>query len=342
MTRSLSSSGSVSAMAPPDFMNVEAQTPLRAHYVAAGVGCEFSTNAQSLLSAANESFFPVKSPPARIGFRVRIWSDESLGSAPPWPNPYARGLDHLVFVGLDPDSSMLIDLETKRVIGRFSSRLAADQAHVNAVVFPIMLSILSSSIGVVELHCACVSREGQGFLLFGPSGSGKSTLSVALSRCGFGFLSDDRTYCSQADDRLSLWGIHTQLKLRRDAENWFRELKGFPPNELHKGETVFRFQPEVPLGLERIRRCEPACLVFLERSDTHNVEITSMASPEAAELMVRDLIAASPDVLESSLQTIRSLSELPCWHLRYGNHPTMVAKELAEYLPRLPLLKVSV
>ena len=192
-------------MTPPDFMNIEARTPVCTHYQVAGVVCELSTNAESLVNAANDSFFPLKSRPAAVDFRVRIWADESLESATPWPKPYARGLDHLVFVGLDAGSSMVIDLADRRVIGRFSSKLATDDLYLRSVVFPMMLSILSSSLGVVELHCACVAKEGKGFLLFGPSGSGKSTLSVALARCGFGFLSDDRTYCSRADDRLLLW-----------------------------------------------------------------------------------------------------------------------------------------
>ena len=330
-------------MAPPDFMNIKARTPVCTHYQVAGVVCELSTNAESLVNAANDSFFPLKSRPPAVDFRVRIWADESLESATPWPKPYARGLDHLVFVGLDAGSSMLIDLADRRVIGRFSSKLAADHLYVRSVVFPMMLSILSSSLGVVELHCACVAKEGKGVLLFGPSGSGKSTLSVALARCGFGFLSDDRTYCSRADDRLLLWGIHAQLKLRCDADAWFPELKGHAPNEIHKRETVFRFQPEVPLRLERIRRCEPSCLIFLERSETCDIQITRIASREAADLLGRDLIAESPDILESSLQTIGSLTELPCWLLRYGKHPMTVAKELAEHFTKpTSVFKVSV
>src|SRR5215475_13396128 len=222
-------------MAPPDFMNIEARTPVCTHYQVAGVVCELSTNAESLVNAANDSFVLLKSRPASIDFRVRIWADERLESATPWPKPYVRGLDHLVFVGLDAGSSMLIDLADRRVIGRFSSRLAADHLYVRSVVFPMMLSILSSSIGVVELHCACVVKDGKGFLLFGASGSGKSTLSVALARCGFGFLSDDRTYCSRAEEGLCLWGIQTHLKLRGDAGVWFPELKTSGPNEIHKG-----------------------------------------------------------------------------------------------------------
>jgi hypothetical protein len=330
-------------VAPSDFMNLEAQTPLYANYLAAGVVCQVSTNAESLLDAANESFFRMTSPPERVGFRVKIWSDQSLESELPWPKPYARGLDHLVFVGFDPVSSLLIDVDARRVAGRFSSRLAADQEQVRSIVFPIMLSVLSSSIGVLELHCACVANEGQGLLLFGPSGSGKSTLSVALARSGFGFLSDDRTYCSRADGRFSLWGIHPQLKLRRDAGTWLPELKGFAPNEIHKGEAVFRFQPEAPLGLKRIRRCEPSCLIFLERRDTRSTEITKIASSEAAKRLATDLIAEFPEVLESSLQKIRYLTELPCWLLRYGKDPTTVAGEVAEHFNMLtPASKVGI
>lgn len=94
---------------------------------------------------------------------------------------------------------MLIDLKSRRAIGRFSPEMARDASYWKRIVFPIWMGIAGPSVGVAILHCACVVKEGQGILLAGNSGSGKSTLAVAMARAGFDFLSDDWTYFSDWD-----------------------------------------------------------------------------------------------------------------------------------------------
>jgi hypothetical protein len=41
------------------------------------------------------------------------------------------------------------------------------------------------------IHAGAVAREGQAILIGGPAGAGKSTLTLALTRLGYGFMSDD-------------------------------------------------------------------------------------------------------------------------------------------------------
>jgi hypothetical protein len=320
-----------------DFLLKAAETPICRYYVCCGAVCRLSTNSELLVNAAAESFLRLNSPDTRVDFTIRILVDETLKPRGPWPKPYVRGLDDLVFAGFEPASSILIDLRSHQVIGRLSAGMVADQNYVKSVVFPMMFSIISSSIGVAELHCACVVKHGNGFLLAGPSGSGKSTLSVALARSGFGFLSDDRSYCSQRDGRLFVWGLRTPLKLRRDATNWFEELQKHEPADLHNGEAVFRLEPESPLGLKRAWFCEPCCLVFLERREKPGLRMTGMSSVNAADLLEQELRADSPERIETVLTTIRKLSALPCWSLQHGEQPQKVARELVRHFAEMPL-----
>lgn len=81
----------------------------------------------------------------------------------------------------------------------------------------------------------------------GAGRSGKSTLAVALAQEGFGFLSDDRTFCSWKKDKLSAWGLATTLKLRSDAGKHFRELQAKQPKYLPNGERGFRLDVIVSL-----------------------------------------------------------------------------------------------
>src|SRR5215469_10360910 len=188
-------------MQSQDFLHQSAPTPLRKHFDTAGAVFSFSTNCEQMLEAARASFVIVEQP-GPVDFSVRFWTDDALLSRPPWPNPYVRGLGHLVFAGFDGASSMLVDLQSRRVIGRFSAAMAADTAHWRMVIFPVLLSIVAGAVGLVELHASCVARDQQGLLLLGPSRSGKSTLAMALTQAGFGLLSDDRTFCSLTREEL--------------------------------------------------------------------------------------------------------------------------------------------
>ena len=318
-------------MSAGDFLCKDAQTPLCEYYTAAGAVCSFSTNCEALLEAARESFLPVEAPPASVDFSIRFWVDSANPSQPPWPKPYVRGLDHLAFAGFDSGSSMLADLRTRRVIGRFSAGMAADRAYWKTVILPMLLSILGGSVGITELHCACVAKDEDGLLLAGPSGSGKSTLALALSEIGFGFLSDDRTYCSREDDRVLAWGLPTRLKLRREAGVWFRQLRDRQPTEVQKGEPVYWLDPEHALGLERVRRCQPSALIFLERLDVSEFQLTRMSPGDAMNRLDKDLIAELPDALAKQSEMIAKLVEIPCWLLKYGGEPLSIARKIADH-----------
>jgi hypothetical protein len=321
-------------MSAGDFLCKDAQTPLCEHYMAAGAVCSFSTNCEALLEAARESFLPVEEPPVSVDFSIRFWVDGAEPARPPWPKPHVRGLGHLAFAAFDSGSSMLADLRTRRVIGRFSAGIAADRAYWKTAILPMLLSILGGSVGITELHCACVAKDEKGLLLAGPSGSGKSTLALALSQTGFGFLSDDRTYCSLGHDRVLAWGLPTRLKLRREAGAWFRQLRDRQPTEVQNGELVFWLEPEHALGLQRVRRCQPTEVIFLEQLEASKFQLTQVSSVEAMNRLDRDLMAEFPEAVARQSKTIAKLVEIPCWLLQYGGEPLTIARKIADHFER--------
>src|SRR5579864_3795092 len=104
-------------MASGDFLCKNAETPLREHYLAAGAHCSLSTNCEALLAVARECFLRIGPPASPVEFSMRFWVDAASPAQPPWPKPYVRGLDHLVFAGFDTGSSMLINLHSRHLIG---------------------------------------------------------------------------------------------------------------------------------------------------------------------------------------------------------------------------------
>jgi len=316
-----------------DFLRKNAQTPLREHFIAAGAICSFSTNSEALLQAARDCFLPVASAAPFADFSVRFWVDDASPAQPPWPKPYVRGLDHLVFAGFDAGSSMLADLRSRRVIGRFSAQMAADSAHWKTIIFPILLTIVTPSVGVAELHCACVAKGEGGLLLAGPSGSGKSSQAVALSQRGFRFLSDDRTFCSSAGE-LVAWGLPTPLKLRAESGQWFPQL-GDRPNGTQKGEPVFWLDPEDALGIQRAQRCQPRALIFLDRMQDTQFNLSRLSSVAAMSRLQTDLMAALPDESKKQSETLASLVALPCWLLQYCGSPQAIAQNICDHFEQI-------
>ena len=322
--------GTVAGMSTGDFLKKEAETPLAEVFIAAGARCEIRTNSELILAAARDSFLPVDSRQGTIDLRMRFWVDPEIRSQRPWPKPYLRGLDHLVFAGFENGSSMLADLRTARVIGRFSPDMAADQTFWKTVIFPMLFSIVGGSLGIAELHCACVSKDGGALLLAGPSGAGKSSLSYALARAGFGFLSDDRTFCFENAGGIFAWGLPTHLKLRHEGRNWFPALEVRDPTHREKGEWVYRLEPERDLALERVRCCRPAAIIFLERQETSSFALTPELSREAAQRLEEELVPELPDAASKRAATIARLVEVPSWRLRYGGRPQEVAQKIKE------------
>jgi len=317
---------------PADFFRRDAQTPLHRRFLAAGAVCAVHTNCEQILEAAHQAFLPLQSDARDTDFSLRLWVDSQSSSQPPWPKPFVRGLDHLVFASFDSDSSMLVDLRKRRVAGRFSPNMGADRNYWQAVIFPMLMSIVAASVGIVELHCACVVKNNTGYLLAGPSRSGKSTLVMALARAGFAFLSDDRTFCSAGKEGLSAWGVVPSVKLRHEAQIWFDELAQREPTDLQDGESILRFDPESQLGLKRAKFCEPGSLIFLDRREGPQFCMQAMSPRDAAQRLDQELMAESPGLMENQRKVIHRLVAIPCWQLRYWGDPGVIASRLARHL----------
>jgi hypothetical protein len=316
-------------MTSQDFLHKSAETHLCERYMVAGAVCTLVTNSEHLLGAARKSLPAVNVPLASADFSLRFWVDNSDVAQPPWPKPYVRGSEHLVFLGFDEKSSMLADLGGRRVIGRFSAAMASDTKHWGTVIFPMLFSVLSGSLGLVELHAACVTRDQHGLVLIGPSRSGKSTLAMALIASGFRFLSDDRVFCSLKQDNLLAWGLPKPLKLRREAATWFDEFRDREPTDIQNGERVFHHEPDRQFRGERSSECEPRALVFLERQQSSCFEIARMRRSEARTRIEMELMAEAPEALEKQAETIDHLLGLPLWRLRYGGRPQAIAEQIA-------------
>jgi len=309
-----------------DFFRTDARTTLCEHFIAAGTVCSLSTNSESLLQAARETFVAVASPEDPTEISIRLWVEDADSPGQPWPKPYVRGLGHLVFAGFDARSSLLANLHTLRVIGRFSSAMAANKTYWRTVIFPVLMSIVCGSVGVIELHASCVAKNGLGLILAGPSRSGKSTLALALAQQGFQLLSDDRTFCSLRRGELWAWGLPRPLKLRREAASWFDELRAQEPNAIQNGERVFHHE----LKGRSVTHCRPRMFVFLERCDEHGISIAELEKGASKCRIEKELLPETSAAMQRQGSIVEELLSLSPYLLRYGGTPKEIASQLAE------------
>ncbi|MBV9179954.1 MAG: hypothetical protein JO356_01465 [Acidobacteria bacterium] len=308
-----------------DFLRKNARTPHIGYFAGAGGIYRVATNCPEILTALGTTFSPVGNGSYAPVVGMRFWVDPETAAAPPWPRPYIRGWDNLIYASFAPGNFAIIDLHGRRISGRFTPEMASDIRHWSRVILPMMLSLMAGAMGIIELHCACLADGERGLLLSGQTRSGKSTLALALASLGLGFLSDDRILCWREGSKLRAWTALTDLKLRPEALRWFKHWGQSRTAGIEDHDNELRLEPESLSGITRPRHCRPAAIFFLEPSDSVQLELTEISRTEAEARLESGLLAESAQIAEQQSNLLSMLSRLSLYKVRYGADPWKVA-----------------
>ena len=310
----------------------EEQLPLRADLCMVGTRCELSTNSAGILSSLSRWEAPAAAERS-YSFELNVMVD-SEAKRDRSATPHFRGLHHLVFGSFGVTESFVFDLLRRKVSAVVAEETAKDEGFWNTLLLPTALGLLGATIGVVPLHCACLDKDGEGLLLAGDSGTGKSTLAVALSRCGFGIVSDGWTYLGKSGNVLTAYGISAPVKLLPDAARHFPELRDFDAAKASNGEMAFEVDAARAFGAEVRSESRPRWLIFLERVDAPGCEIVPF-SGEAAQTFFENNAERLPTQLKEAAKAraalIETLSATDCWLARYGGPPHRAAEALRRF-----------
>ena len=309
-----------------DFLHTNANTPCFENFRGPGRTYRVATNSTEILAALRMTFAPAEKIGSRPAFRMRFWVDTNTRVGPPWPRPYIRGWDDLIYASFAPGNFGVIDLDSHRIVARFSPEMASDTSHWNRVILPMLMSIIAGATGAVELHSACVAIGERGLLLSGPTGSGKSTLAMALASLGCRFLCDDRILCWSEGRQFWAWTPRTDLKLRREAMAWFTHLNRSQASAIEVQQGALRVLPESVPGITRLRSCQPSALLFLEPTSAVRFELAGVSRQEAESRLTCGLLAESAKFAQQQYRLIQRLGRLPCYKVRYGGDPWTVAE----------------
>jgi hypothetical protein len=306
----------------------------RTDFSLGGVRCRLSTNSYQVLQHSIPWQGASQNPDAKT-FEMDILEDSSMDS-PAESRTHFRGVRHLVFAMLQPNSFVAYDLLRKQVRGVVSSAAARDHTFWKTQLLPITVGILGTTLGVAPLHCACLTRNGDGLLLAGLSGAGKSTLTAALARRGFGVVSDDWTYISHKRGGLIADGLSAPIKLLPDTARFFPELREFAPHKTMNGEMAYEIEPDKLHPAAKFASCSPKWIFFLERNSTPGCRFVPCTSAHTrhffksnAERLPEELPAAQ----KTRSEIIDRLSEYPAWIVRSGDDPHGTAEAIEQFLP---------
>lgn len=308
-------------------------TPFVARLLVAGSVWRVESNSREILVAMTAVFQPAVTEDCEPDLSVSFFVDPDHRGQPPW-QPYFRCLNHLVFASYGSGGAMLVDLDRRRVIGSFSPRMAEDWVQWNRVVLPVLLGIVSASIGITPLHSACLVKDEKGLVLVGESGTGKSTLALSLALSGFAYLSDDWTYLSRDGSNIRAWGLPTAVKLLPDAVRFFPQLKQVDARISLNGELALEVDPVEAFGVRRALSCRPRWLLFLERREGSGAVFERIGDADAT-ARCGSLLEILPPPLsalrEFQLGTIQALVQQECWVVRHGLTLEGITERLVEF-----------
>lgn len=307
--------------------------PFQTDFPIAGTKCLLSTNSHEVLqTVANWRRSETHSDTP--SFRMEIIVDPSLNHASE-RLAYFRGLGHIVFAMLPPHNFLAYDLLRKRVHAALSIAAACNHSFWNSLLLPITIGVLGTTVGVVPIHCACLERNGNGFLLAGVSGRGKSTLAAALAQLGFPFISDDWTYISRQQCGLIAHGLSSPLKLLPDAARFFPDLLAFAPRTALNGELAYEIDPAKWTGLVSKTACRPRRIFFLERTSSRGSQVVPCRPEYVREFFEKNAERLPDELVEAKAfrsRIIQALSTCPSWIFRSGESPQLTARALDNFL----------
>jgi hypothetical protein len=298
----------------------------------AGAGCDLSTNSVELVCVLEN----LSAPNNSVGenqFTMRIAVDETSPEVA--AHPHFRGLHHVVTASFGRSNIFVFDVLRRTLSATVSGAVARDHRFWKEKLIPITLGVLGAAMGVVPVHCACLEFDGSGLLIAGVSGAGKSTLSVALSKIGLNYVSDDWTYVSKKNEKILAYGTSAPVKLLPDAATHFHELDQYRPHISMNGELAYEVGMSEAFGATIEHGCEPRWLVFLQRMQSLGSSFAKLSSVEAKNYLVSNVERLPSQLVEADEKRrhiIDRIAGLPCWSFQYGGTPQFASERLREFV----------
>jgi hypothetical protein len=290
-----------------------------------GTPVRVESNHEAVVRAAQESFGRYGKPlPGEFPkFCLRVCVDPVHRSAPPWPKPSYRSLNHLVHIACGDSNFAIADLNARVSIGFVTQAMVEDSSFFRSTFLDCLFYVLAVHHDYTPVHCSGVVSGGRGVLICGVSGAGKTTLAYACARSGLQVLSDDVVHLriDPANHELRLWGKPWFLRLLPESVELFPELDGLQPQLRSDHEWYLEIDVENQFPGSAVVTCEPGALVFLDRQENAVTQLRPLSVDSALERLMKDIYASETSVTARHQQTLEILLQTRAYTLSYSGSP---------------------
>jgi hypothetical protein len=218
----------------------------------------------------------------------------------------------------DADNQALLDLKTLTSFAWLTRSAIENRMYFRTNFLEKMVYLLLGARYVIDIHAACVSRNGKGILLCGDSGAGKSTLAYACGRSGWTYTSDDTSYLIiEAEPPRAVGHCH-RARFRPSAKGLFPELEGHSVTPRLEGKPSI----EIPITQLPVQSVAPEVdvnsVVYLKRSSAGNAHLIPLPAGTATQRLQRELFSAG-EVRAQHEKSLERLWNIPSYDLHYSD-----------------------
>ena len=300
---------------PQSTLLCDMELPHRCIFYPLGYPVEILTNDTAVFEAANESFGHRRPTRAFAKLQVRIGvSCGSAFSCP--PEPTRREYNHLYSLVADVNNQALLDLRSGINFTWVTSAALNNRLYFRYNFLEKAVYLLLGASVVTDLHAACVSKDGKGFLLIGDSGAGKSTLAYACARAGWTYTSDDTSYFINDSKTPRVIGHSHRARFRPSAKALFPELESFALTPRMEGKPSI----EVPISELPVENTATEAnvnfIVYLNRYPSAAGRLIPLPSGTATQRACRELYSAG-EIRAKHENILQALYDVPTYELQY-------------------------
>jgi hypothetical protein len=303
------------SLRPQDALLCDMTLPYRRMFYPLGYPVEIATNDTVVLDEAHKSIGHGR--PRRVCPTLQIRVGVSRGGAQACPpEPTRREFNHLYSLVADGDNQAMLDLRSGANFTWVTSAAVHSGMYFRSNFLEKVVYLLLGALVVTDLHAACVSKNGRGFLLFGDSGAGKSTLAYGCARAGWTYTSDDTSYLINDSKITRVIGHSHRARFRPSAKLLFPELERFELTPRMEGKPSIEVSiAELPVE-KTATEATVDCIVYLNRHSSSRVGLIRLPHGTATERACRELYSAG-EIRVRHERILERLAVIPTYELEY-------------------------
>lgn len=305
-----------SAAKPADALLSHMELPFRGRFYPLGWPVEIVTNAHAVLAIAAETFGHSRA--SRVGepLRLHVGVSPAAESCCP-PEPTRRQFNHLYSLVANADNQALLDLKSGTSFLWVTQSAVSNRLYFRYNFLEKAVYLQLGASVVTDLHAACVSRQGKGFLLCGPSGAGKTSLAYACAVSGWTYTSDDTSYLINDADPPCVIGHSHRIRFRPAATVLFPELTRHPLTPRMEGKASIEVSTaDLPVP-QTATEAAVDTIIYLNRHSGARAHLERLAPGTATARMSDELFSAG-EIRRKHRAILRKLWHVPTYRLDYG------------------------